>query len=545
MRKLLLLFSIGVMLALGGCAEEKSCIAEKGIVCYNEEAQQYQVEEGAKIRVMVENEAYGQALEELWNKEHPEQTDVIEPIVVQSFDAATWLGYKTDIALLWSNDAAQIINNFMPVQPELEAVIQEHAPRQFGELLNVDGLRYVPMSYYGLVFSTNMTMLSEMGYDVSDENDDGLVDQFDSFEELMKLADEWGGQARTYHERQMEAVFPFAISELWASMVFLSADDFRFFASQDALISGMETEEFLEALKFLRAMGEHSWYLYSEESAGEEQPEVSDVEDENSRDTDSELPVVDSESEVESEEFPPESNNVKESQDSSEEEEEIILPYQIKNDRAFNGGWLYDVYLEKLISPFSLVGTWMYYNQQEDIEQQDFYFSPMPSWKEKILSPLAKTKGYLLSAGTKYPSAANEVYRIIRSEAGIQAYIDTVDEIPAVTQVDRLENRPNLETEENEEGKESQTIEPYYLAFRNENQRQISYAFSFSQEESMVAFEKDPSVRGWDMLSEIGLIEIAQQVIKQEITPEEAQLELLENSENWMKPFKPVDEELE
>ena len=544
MRKLLL-FSIGVMLALGGCAEEKPCIAEKGIVCYDEEAQQYQVEEGAKIRVMVENEAYGQALEELWNKEHPEQTDVIEPVVVQSFDAATWLGYKTDIALLWSNDAAQIINNFMPVQPELEVVIQEHAPRQFGELLNVDGLRYVPMSYYGLVFSTNMSMLSEMGYDVSDENGDGLADQFDSFEELMKLADEWGGQARTYHERQMEAVFPFAISELWASMVFLSADDFRFFASQDALISGMETEEFLETLKFLRAMGEHSWYLNSEESAEEERPAVSGVEDKNSRDTDSELPVVDSESEVESEEFPPESSNVKESQDSSEEEEEIILPYQIKNDRAFDGGWLYDVYLEKLISPFSLVGTWMYYNQQEEIEQQDFYFSPMPSWKEKILSPLAKTKGYLLSAGTKYPSAANEVYRIIRSEAGIQAYIDTVDEIPAVTQVDRLENRPNLETEENEEGKESQTIEPYYLAFRNENQRQISYAFSFSQEESMVAFEKDPSVRGWDMLSEIGLIEIAQKVIKQEIAPEEAQLELLENSENWMKPFKPVDEELE
>ena len=332
MRKLLL-FSIGVMLALGGCAEEKPCIAEKGIVCYDEEAQQYQVEEGAKIRVMVENEAYGQALEELWNKEHPEQTDVIEPVVVQSFDAATWLGYKTDIALLWSNDAAQIINNFMPVQPELEVVIQEHAPRQFGELLNVDGLRYVPMSYYGLVFSTNMSMLSEMGYDVSDENGDGLADQFDSFEELMKLADEWGGQARTYHERQMEAVFPFAISELWASMVFLSADDFRFFASQDALISGMETEEFLETLKFLRAMGEHSWYLNREESAGEEQPAVSGVEDENSRNTDSELPVVDSESEVESEEFPPESSNVKESQDSSEEEEEIILPYQIKNDR--------------------------------------------------------------------------------------------------------------------------------------------------------------------------------------------------------------------
>ena len=145
---------------------------------------------------------------------------------------------------MWSNDAAQIINNFMPVQPELEAVIQEHAPRQFGELLNVDGLRYVPMSYYGLVFSTNMTMLSEMGYDVSDENDDGLVDQFDSFEELMKLADEWGGQARTYRERQMEAVFPVCNFRIVGLNGVLSADDFRFFASQDALISGMKRKSF-------------------------------------------------------------------------------------------------------------------------------------------------------------------------------------------------------------------------------------------------------------------------------------------------------------
>ena len=184
----------------------------------------------------------------------------------------------------------------------------------------------------------------------------------------------------------------------------------------------------------------------------------------------------------------------------------------------------------------------MYYNQQEDIEQQDFYFSPMPTWKEQSLSPLAKTKGYLLSEETKYPSAANEVLRLIRSEAGIQAYMDTVDEIPAVTVVDRPENRPAPENEEAEGKGESDKIVPYYLSFRNENQRQISHAFSLSQEESMVAFEKDPSVRGWDMLSEIGLIEIAESVIKQEMTPEEAQLKLLERSESWMTPYKPAEE---
>ena len=259
MRKLLLI-SMGVMLMLGGCAKEKPCVAENGIVCYDEENQRYQIEDGARIRVMVENEAYGQALINLWDAEHPEQTGVIEPIVVQNFDAATWLGYKTDIALLWSNDAAQILNNFMPVQPDLEVMIQEHVPQQFGELLNLEGLRYVPMSYYGLVFSTNVTMLNEMGYDSTDENGDGLVDAFDSFEELMALAEEWGGIERIYHDRAVTAVFPFALSELWASMVFFSADQFRFFATYEALRPGMETDEFLETLKFLRAMGEYPWY---------------------------------------------------------------------------------------------------------------------------------------------------------------------------------------------------------------------------------------------------------------------------------------------
>lgn len=539
MRKLLLI-SMGVMLMLGGCAKEKPCVAENGIVCYDEENQRYQIEDGARIRVMVENEAYGQALINLWDAEHPEQTGVIEPIVVQNFDAATWLGYKTDIALLWSNDAAQILNNFMPVQPDLEVMIQEHVPQQFGELLNLEGLRYVPMSYYGLVFSTNVTMLNEMGYDSTDENGDGLVDAFDSFEELMALAEEWGGIERIYHDRAVTAVFPFALSELWASMVFFSADQFRFFATYEALRPGMETDEFLETLKFLRAMGEYPWYLNPQEASGEEAAET--AADEELDTEEAGVLMADPDTEAPSEEASSEGDENKKTPDNPGEEEEIILPYRSENDRAFEGGWLYDVYLEKLISPFSLVGTWMYYNQQEDIEQQDFYFSPMPTWKEQSLSPLAKTKGYLLSEETKYPSAANEVLRLIRSEAGIQAYMDTVDEIPAVTVVDRPENRPAPENEEAEGKGESDKIVPYYLSFRNENQRQISHAFSLSQEESMVAFEKDPSVRGWDMLSEIGLIEIAESVIKQETTPEEAQLKLLERSESWMTPYKPAEE---
>ena len=128
---------------------------------------------------------------------------------------------------------------------------------------------------------------------------------------------------------------------------------------------------------------------------------------------------------------------------------------------------------------------------------------------------------------------------------GIQAYISTVNTIPAVTNVDKLENRPISSEEEMEDKVDSDRIKPYYLEFKNENQRQISYAFSFSQEESMVAFEKDPSVRGWDMLAEIQLIEIAEDVIKQRIAPEDALLKLIENSESWMVPYQPVEEKTE
>ena len=92
---------------------------------------------------------------------------------------------------------------------------------------------------------------------------------------------------------------------------------------------------------------------------------------------------------------------------------------------------------------------------------------------------------------------------------------------------------------------DSDLVKPYYLDFKNENQRQISYAFSFSQEESMVAFEKDPSVRGWDMLAEIQLIEISEDVINQRITPEDAQLKLIENSESWMLPYQPDEDKAE
>ena len=101
----------------------------------------------------------------------------------------------------------------------------------------------------------------------------------------------------------------------------------------------------------------------------------------------------------------------------------------------------------------------------------------------------------------EYPSAANEVLRLIRSEAGIQLYLDCTDEIAAVTETDWADRRPVLA--EGEEKAESEEVAKLYLNFGSENRKQLMDAFAYSQEESMVAFQQDPSVRGWTMLEAV------------------------------------------
>ena len=505
------------LLALAGCAQEKTCVAENGVVCYDEETGQFQIEDNAVIRVMVDHEEYGEALVELWNQVHPEHPDVIEPVLASTYDAVSWMQSKTDLALMWSSDAAQILGYFQPVNEDLADQLRPYFPQQFGELLNSEALYYVPMSYYGMVFSTNVTMLQELGYAVADNNQDGLVDDFDSFEKLAELAKAWDGTVQRVKDQTVTAILPVSFSDLWSSVVWLSAGGFRFFSSWDALKPGFDSPEFLQALQFLRFLGGYSWYLEEAEVVPDESAVAAEA---------VEQPVSDPQ--------PAATEAVMEEQNRS---------FSELNRQALEEGWQYDVYLEKLISPFSMVGTWMFYQEQEEIEQQDFWFSKMPSWQGQTLSPLAQSRGYLISAQTEYPSAANEVLRLIRSEAGIQLYLDCTDEIAAVTETDWADRRPVLA--EGEEKAESEEVAKLYLNFGSENRKQLMDAFAYSQEESMVAFQQDPSVRGWTMLEELDILDMMRKVFSMEMTPEEAQADLMARSETWMTPYQPQDEETE
>ena len=505
------------LLALAGCAQEKPCVAENGVVCYDEETGQFQIEDNAVIRVMVDHEEYGEALVELWNQVHPEYPDVIEPVLASTYDAVSWMQSKTDLALMWSSDAAQILGYFQPVNEDLADQLRPYFPQQFGELLNSEALYYVPMSYYGMVFSTNVTMLQELGYAVADNNQDGLVDDFDSFEKLAELAKAWDGTVQRVKDQTVTAILPVSFSDLWSSVVWLSAGGFRFFSSWDALKPGFDSPEFLQALQFLRFLGGYSWYLEEAEVVPDESAVAAEA---------VEQPVSDPQ--------PAATEAVMEEQNRS---------FSELNRQALKEGWQYDVYLEKLISPFSMVGTWMFYQEQEEIEQQDFWFSKMPSWQGQTLSPLAQSRGYLISAQTEYPSAANEVLRLIRSEAGIQLYLDCTDEIAAVTETDWADRRPVLA--EGEEKAEFEEVAKLYLNFGSENRKQLMDAFAYSQEESMVAFQQDPSVRGWTMLEELGILDMMRKVFSMEMTPEEAQADLMARSETWMTPYQPQDEETE
>lgn len=536
----MILKKIGIILLAGlllisGCQKKKPCVASEGIVCFEKDSGQYQIEENAKVRVNVETEEYGQALIDLWNTSHPEQMDVIEPVVTTSFDSQTWLSDQTDIALLWNTDAVLLEGNFQVFQPDLQEMIALHVPQQFGAALNAEGMRYVAMNYYGLVFSTNKTMLEEMGNDSTDENHDGLLDQFDTFEEIMQLSEQWGGQARTYRNREVSAIFPISFTDFFSSFGYLSAGNYKPFSTLDATQPGFDSPEFLTALQFINQLGSVDWYLNNTALNLEAQVESKEEE---SEETDSQEPTP---SLIPTESIDPESPLPTQQPE---------LPYDQRNEPALQPGWLYDVYLEKLVSPFSMVGSWMYYQQQEEIEQQDFQFSAMPTWQSQPLAPLALTKGYLINVHTQYPSACNEVLRLIRSNEAIQAYIDTTQQIPAVTNTDRLENKP-AEQELSTFPDASATPDAwsleeweglYFLDFHDENRRQLSQAFSASQEEVLVAYPLDTTVSGWDMLEEINILELMKMVFTHQMSPEQAQQDFVTKAQAWMQPFVPTEE---
>ncbi len=340
---------------------------------WDSKAKQYKIEPGAKIRVGVDNDKWGAAIVELWNKIHPEAKGAVEFVNFGSAGGADLItqnqGEAPDVVLIIDGEVSRNFQSLMQLEKVITDAAKSFAQEPFYTGANSGNVRkFVPVTYDGMAFAWNVTMMTALGLDTADKNKDGLPDAFDTFEEIFALAKKWQTARPSYKGKPVNIVFPMSLDEVWSGFSSLTAGGWKIFAKGDAANPGFEQKEFLAGLDFIKAAADAR---VSAEVNGVKTPAASMT-------------------------------------------------------------WRWDDALNLETAPFFLVGTWMDVVAAETKGGYDIKFGPMPTWNKKRPSPFVKTKGWAINGFTKYPSAAHELYRVLFLRDGLQSMVDSSSYIPAL-----------------------------------------------------------------------------------------------------------------
>lgn len=212
-----------------GCSP-KACNPNNQEICLDEVTSRFIIEENAQIRVMADSVGYKEALEELWRTNNPEYKDLLK---VEVFGEE--LSDKDyDLVFLTSHQAALYSKDLLVLPEVAQVEIYPHLATNF--TLDKQGLFFLPITAYGTVFATNKSYLSENGLSVVDENNDGLVDEYDSVEEIYNA----------------DMSFPICFDDPLFTRAF-SLLDFELFENDP--LNTFNSEEFLAALTSLSELG--------------------------------------------------------------------------------------------------------------------------------------------------------------------------------------------------------------------------------------------------------------------------------------------------
>jgi arabinogalactan oligomer/maltooligosaccharide transport system substrate-binding protein len=247
----------------------------------------------------------------------------------------------------------------------------------------------------------------------------------------------------------------FSMSEPYAFYPFLSAGGWEIFSSYDGYAPGFEQAEFLESLRFIDALSQVNW------------------------------------------------NNS-------------------ETNTADTYVWDFSESLKADDFLFNIVSSWMYLETYQSRNGSEWMVSRFPSMnaQSEPLSPfLSEVRGYSISKETVFPSAAHEVMRLIRSDLGIQVFVDTTTEIP-------LASKEVLDK----------------TVFTNNLRAQYAQAFIHSQSEPLIALVNQPNIPAFRLYLEIELMPTIRSLWNQEITPEEAQIQIAMASDAWLFQHSSLNE---
>lgn len=173
-------------------------------------------------------------------------------------------------------------------------------------------------------------------------------------------------------------------------------------------------------------------------------------------------------------------------------------------------GWRWDAYLDGAY-PFALVGTWMDVDGKETANSLDFKFSVMPTYDGEQLSPLMKTKGFVVNGYTEYPSAASDVLRWLYTKETLEVIMDSSSYLPAL-EAD-AEIYPDIESE---------------------NKAEFALGMSLNHLEVAGSLPNAPTQRAMNVYYSIAITDYYRAVWDGTKTPAVAQTEIVAASDAWI-----------
>ena len=184
---------------------------------------------------------------DLWRSRHPKRSDVLTYTLASE-------AQPSDLLFLTQNQAGFQFDTLSALDM---SALHYDLPMISPEL-NLTDVRFMPLTGEGFAFITHLTQLEEMGVDISDVNQDNLVDAVDTFEKIQTLQKNWPTD---------QASFIFSLNEPYSFYPFLTASGWQLFETHDALDPRFEDERFLESLKFIQTLSKLDWNGTKENTA--------------------------------------------------------------------------------------------------------------------------------------------------------------------------------------------------------------------------------------------------------------------------------------
>lgn len=172
--------------------------------------------------------------------------------------------------------------------------------------------------------------------------------------------------------------------------------------------------------------------------------------------------------------------------------------------------WQFDQVLTGNEFFFSMASDWMFVEAFEARTKHDVRNTRFPSVDGIIPSPLLNVSGFVVNNAT-FPSAINEVLRLIRSQEGLNLF--------AKTSASTLLADPSILKS---------------IPFDTQKQKDLALAYVHSTSVPLVALEGNPSVLGFTMYRQIPILPVLKQLFLGEISAEKAQTTIVGLAEKWI-----------